>query len=191
MSQIHQHQELDAFHQIVVAKLRESFPEAVQETINYLGELTVVVDRAALVNVCTFLRDDPELSFNAMRDLSAVDMWPGHPRFEVNVHLLSMTQHPQPGQHARRVRVKVRLEEHDAKLPTLTGVWPPTAWYERETFELFGIDFEGHPDLRPLLLPDDWEGTPPMRRDVPVKVEEVAFSFNQDRVYRNKPFARE
>ena len=70
-------------------------------------------------------------------------------------------------------------------------MWPSAAWYERETHELFGIDFAGHSDLRPLLLPEDWKGTPPLRRDVPVHVEEVAFSFNQERIYRNKPFAKE
>ena len=102
-----------------------------------------------------------------------------------------MPQRPQPGQGTRRLRVKVRLEEHAAKMPTLSDVWPSCAWYERETAELFGIGFDGHPDLRPLLLPDDWKGTPPMRRDVPVHVEEVDFSFNQERIYAKKPFARE
>lgn len=184
-------QELDESGQAVVAQLEEAFPHAVQEVIHFFDELTVVVDRASVVDVCAFLRDDATLAFNYMCDLSAVDMWPEQPRFEVNVHLLALPQHPQPGQGTRRLRVKVRLEEHDAKMPTLTGVWPSTAWYERETRELFGIEFEGHPDPRPLLLPDDWDETPPLRRDVPVIVEEVAFSFNRERIYRNKPFAKE
>ncbi len=183
--------EKDQFSETVVMRLKESFPEAIQQVVYFRGELTVVVDRAAVTDVCTFLRDDPNLSFNYMADLSAVDMWTEHPRFEVNVHLLVLPERRQAGQEVRRLRVKIRLEEDDAKMPTLTGVWPAAAWYERETHELFGITFEGHPDLRPLLLPEDWDHTPPLRRDVPVHVEEVAFSFNQERVHKNKPFAKE
>lgn len=183
--------EQDKSSENVVARLKELFPEAIQQTVCFRGELTVVIDRAAVTKVCTFLRDDPDMGFNYMADLSAVDMWSEHPRFEVNVHLLVLPLRPQPGQGVRRLRVKIRLEEGDAEMPTLTGVWPSAAWYERETHELFGINFEGHPDLRPLLLPEDWDGTPPLRRDVPVHVEEVAFSFNQERVYKSKPFAKE
>jgi NADH-quinone oxidoreductase subunit C len=183
--------QLDAFSHNVVTKFEETFPEAIQEINYFRGELTIVVDRTALTSVCAFLRDDPELAFNTLSDLSAVDIWPEFPRFEVNVQLLSMSQHPKPGQGTQRLRLKVRLEEDDANMPSLTGIWPSSAWCERETHELFGIGFEGHPDLRPLLLPEDWEGTPPLRRDVPVHVEEVAFSFNRERIYRNKPFAHE
>lgn len=184
-------QDLDQYGQTVVGKIKQAYPEALQEVIRFLGELTIVVDRASVVDVCTLLRDDPELNFNLMCDLSAVDIWPQHPRFEVNLHVLALSSRPQPGQGTPRLRIKVRLEEQDSKMPTLHGVWPAAAWYEREAAELFGIHFVGHPDLRPLLLPEDWEGTPPMRRDVPVHVEEVAFSFNQERIYANKPFAKE
>jgi NADH-quinone oxidoreductase subunit C len=184
-------QEFDEFGQTIVTKTREAFPDAVQQVIHFLDELTVVLKRESVVDVCTFLRDDPQLEFNVMCDLCAVDMWPKVPRFEVNIHLLQLPRHHPPAQGTRRLRVKVRLEEHDASMPTLTGVWPSAAWYERETCELFGMSFEGHPDPRPLLLPEDWKGLPPLRRDVPVHVEEVAFSFNQERIYRQKPFAKE
>lgn len=185
------YQEADKFGQTVVTKTKRAFSEAVQEVIHFLDELTIVVKRESLVDVCMFLRDDPELGFNVMCDLCAVDMWPELPRFEVNLHLLQLPERSQPAQGAKRLRVKVRLEEHDASIPTLTAVWPSAAWYEQEMSELFGISFEGHPDPRPLLLPEDWEGPPPLRRDVPVHVEEVAFSFNQERIYREKPFAKE
>jgi NADH-quinone oxidoreductase subunit C len=175
----------------LTSKLERVFPDAVQEIISFLDETTVVVNRAAVVDVCTFLRDDPDLAFNYLSDLSAVDMWPEQPRFEVNIQLLAMTKHPQPGQGARRLRVKIQLEEQDARMPTLSGVWPSANWCEREAHDLFGIEFAGHPDLRPLLLPDDWDEPPPLRRDIPVHVEEVAFSFNQERIYRNKRFAKE
>ena len=184
-------QAMDSFSEMVVARLEQAFPQAIKEVTYFRGELTVVVDRTAARQVCAFLRDDPELAFNYMCDLSAVDMWPEHPRFVVNLHLLVLPRDPRPDQRTRRLRVKIRLEEHDARMPTLTGVWPSVAWYERETHELFGIDFEGHPDMRPLLLPDDWQGPPPLRRDVPVHVEEVAFSFNQQRIHAKKLFARE
>jgi NADH-quinone oxidoreductase subunit C len=184
-------QSQDHINNKIIERIQKAHPDALQATIRFRGELTLVIDRAALTDVCAFLRDEPDLGFNYMCDLSAVDLWPENPRFEVNVHLLAMPLNPEPGQGARRMRIKVKLEESDATLPTLTGVWPSTAWYERETHELFGIGFSGNPDLRPLLLPDDWEGVPPMRRDVPVLVEEVAFSFNQERIYREKPFAKE
>jgi NADH-quinone oxidoreductase subunit C len=183
--------ELDKFSQALVDRVKDTFPDTVQQVIYFLDELTIVVDRDQIVELCTFLRDDSDLAFNYMVDLSAVDMWPDHPRFEVNIHLLALSVNPRPGEGTRRVRIKVRLEEHDAQMPTLTGVWPSTAWYERETHDLFGIDFEGHPDMRPLLLPDEWDVTPPLRRDVPVKIEEIAFSFNKERIYRQKPFAKE
>ena len=191
---------LDEFGQAIITRLEKAFPQAIQEVIHFLDELTVVVDHASVVDVCTFLRDDPALAFNYMCDLSAVDMWPETPRFEVNIQLLALKSsgHLQPGQGARRLRVKVRLDaqRHGAKMPTLTSVWPSAAWYEREAHDLFGIEFEGHPDLRPLLLPDDVaqspkDTTPPLHRDVPVMVEEVAFSFNRERIYRNKLFAKE
>ncbi len=172
-------------------RLTAAFPEAIRETVHFRGETTIVVERAAVVEVCTFLRDQPDLAFNYLSDLSAVDMWPEQPRFHVNIQLLAMVPRPQPGQGTRRLRLQVWLEQEDARMPTLTSVWPSAAWYERETHDLFGITFEGHPDPRPLLLPDDWDGPPPLRRDVPVHVEEVAFSFNQERIYRHKPFAQE
>ena len=184
-------QATDSFSEIVMTRLEQTFPQAVKQVTYFRGELTLVVDRTVAGQVCAFLRDDPQLALNYMCDLSAVDMWPEHPRFEVNLHLLALPKNPRPAQGTRRLRVKIHLEEHDARMPTLTGVWPCAAWYERETHELFGIDFEGHPDMRPLLLPDDRQGPPPLRRDVPVHVEEVAFSFNQQRIHAKKPFAKE
>lgn len=176
-------QKLDKFSQTIITRLEETCPQALQRATHLLGELTLVVDRASLVEVCTSLRDDPALAFN-MCDLSAVDVWPQRPRFQVNVHLLSIPA-------GKRLRVKVCLEERMAYAPTLSGVWPCAAWYERETHELFGITFQRHPDPRPLLLPDDWDHAPPLRRDVSMPVEEVAFSFSQERIYRDKPFAQE
>jgi NADH-quinone oxidoreductase subunit C len=184
-------QDIDQYWQMVVSRVEAAFPEATEEVVTFKGELTLIIRADSAVDVCTLLRDDAALSFNYMCDLSAVDMYPLSPRFEVNIHLLALPSDPQPGQGTTRLRVKIRLHEESATMPSLTSVWPSIAWYEREVHELYGIGFDGHPDLRPLLLPEDWSGTPPMRRDVPVKVEEVAFSFNRERIYRNKPFVEE
>jgi NADH-quinone oxidoreductase subunit C len=181
---------LDEFDQTVAARLKEVFPQAVRGVTFLFDELTVVVERSFMVEVCQLLRDDPALGFY-MRDLSAVDLWPAAPRFQLNLHLLAIPARPQAGQGARRLRLTLQLEEHDAVAPTLSGVWPPAAWYERETRDLLGIEFEEHPDPRPLLLPDDWGGPPPLRRDAPGEVEEIAFSFSQERIQRRKRLAQE
>ncbi|RMF30323.1 MAG: NADH-quinone oxidoreductase subunit C [Chloroflexi bacterium] len=165
----------------LIARLRERFPTAIQEVITFRGETTVVVPREALVEVCTYLRD--EEGFNVLADLCAVDYLPRTPRFAVNYHLLSLD-------HRRRLRVKVFVEEEDPVVPTVTGVWPGANWHEREAFDLMRIRFEGHPDPRRILLPAEWEGHP-LRKELPVVVEEIAYSFNKARIYAEKPFARE
>jgi NADH-quinone oxidoreductase subunit C len=176
---------LDEHSQAVVARLKEVFPQAVQQATFLFDELTVVVERARLVDVCEFLRDDPALDFY-LCDLSAVDLWPATPRFALNVQLRAI-----PARTLALLRLTVQLDELDAVAPTLSGVWPSAAWYERETCDLFGIQFEAHPDPRPLLLPDDWSGPPPLRRDAPKVAEEIAFSFSQERIYRHKRLAQE
>jgi NADH-quinone oxidoreductase subunit C len=176
---------LDEYSQAVVARLKDIFPQAAQRATFLFDELTVFVDRARLVEMCQILRDDPALGFY-LCDLSAVDLWPAAPRFALNIHLLAIPARPQT-----RLRLTVQLDELDAVAPTLSGVWPSAAWYERETRDLLGIQFEGHPDPRPLLLPDDWSGSPPLRRDAPAAAEEIAFSFSQERIYRRKRLAQE
>lgn len=176
---------MDEHSQAVVARLQEIFPQAVQQATVHFDELTIVVERARLVEVCEFLRDEPALGFY-LCDLSAVDLWPAAPRFALNVQLRAIPARPQS-----QLRLTVQLDEQDAVAPTLSGVWPSAAWYERETRDLLGIQFEGHPDLRPLLLPDDWNSPPPLRRDTPAVTEEIAFSFSQERIYRRKRLAQE
>jgi len=167
----------------VIERVHARFGEAVQEVIEFRGETTLVVRREALVEICRFLRDDPACRFNFLSDLCAVDYWPERPRFAVNYHLYSLP-------HNLRLRVKVFLEEEDPVVPTVTGIWPTANWHEREVYDLFGIRFEGHPDLRRILLPEDWEGHP-LRRDHPLVVEPVQFSFNWREIDARKPYARE
>jgi NADH-quinone oxidoreductase subunit C len=146
---------------LAVQKLREREPQTIAEVIESRGETTVVLARRDLLRICEFLAQDQSLAFSFLSDITAVDRFPMEPRFEVNYHLLSM-------QRRERVRIKVRLPGSDVVLPTVSGIWPTANWHEREIFDLFGIRFEGHPDLTRILMPDDWEGHP-MRKDYPVE----------------------
>jgi NADH-quinone oxidoreductase subunit C len=121
------------------------------------GEVTLVADRAEVKEVLRRLKDDPDLRFDALSDVSATD-WPGRdPRFWVAYHLFSMG-------HRHRLRVKVGLAEEDPVIATVTDLFPTANWLEREVYDFFGIRFEGHPGLRRILMPDDWEGHP-LRKD--------------------------
>ena len=121
---------------------------------------TIRVPADHLVEVARALRDRSELEFILLADVTAVDWWPREPRYEVVYHLASMT---------RRLRMKVLVDGQVARLPTLQSVWPAAGWLEREVWDMFGIVFEGHGDLRRLLMPEDWEGYP-LRKDFPVQI---------------------
>jgi NADH-quinone oxidoreductase subunit C len=144
-----------------VRKLKEWDPQAVAEVISFRDELTLVIPREHLQRAAEFLRSDPELRFTFLSDITPVDHFPLEPRFELNYHLASLERRD-------RVRLKVRLSGIDPAVPSVTSVWPTANWHEREAFDLFGIRFEGHPDLRRILLPDDWEGYP-LRKDYPTE----------------------
>jgi NADH-quinone oxidoreductase subunit C len=134
------------------------------------NELSIYVRGHAIREVCAFLRDDSELRFNFLSDISCVDWYPSEPRFEVIYQLLSM-----PGANTgpvkgplRRLRLKVQLPGEDPSLESVVPVWPSANFPEREVFDLFGVRFEGHPYLRRILMPEDWEGNP-LRKDYPVE----------------------
>jgi NADH-quinone oxidoreductase subunit C len=119
------------------------------------------VERSAIREACAILRDSPQAQINFLSDLTCVDLYPSEPRFEVVYHLLSMKR-------KERVRLKVQLPGADPSLESITGVWPAANFFEREIFDLFGVRFQGHPYLRRLLMPEDWEGHP-LRKDYPVE----------------------
>jgi NADH-quinone oxidoreductase subunit C len=144
-----------------VLRLKEKDPLWVAEAVEFRGELTLVVPREHIREVAEFLRSDAELKFTYLSDLSGVDRFPVEPRFEVNYHLVSL-------ERRERLRLKVRVAGDDPRVQTVTSVWPTANWHERETFDLFGVRFEGHPDLRRILLPENWEGHP-LRKDYPVE----------------------
>ena len=122
------------------------------------GELTLEIAPGKIASVCGFLKYDQQ--FVRLSTVTAVDRFPSEPRFEVVYHLHAI-------EHNSRVRLKCRVRGEDPVIDSVTGVWRSADWYEREVFDLFGIRFLGHPDLRRILMPDDWEGYP-LRKDYPV-----------------------
>ena len=156
----------------VEQRLRERFPSASieRQTGDAVRDHTVVVPASSLIEVGTFLRDDPELDFAMLSWLGGVDRLPRVPRFEVVYSLLSLSQNV-------RFTLKVQVPEEQPRLPSVVGVWPTANWHEREAYDFYGIEFTGHPDLTRILLPEDWVGWP-LRKDSPLGYEEVAFTHN-------------
>ena len=146
----------------IAAALQREHPEWANQVIEALGETTIVISREHIVAACAWLKATPGLEFNFLADVCGFDQGPEEElRFEVNYHLFSTTKH-------HRVRLKVVLGEGDMRVPTVTGVWRTANWHERETYDLFGVVFDGHPDLRRILLPDDWQGHA-LRKDFPLR----------------------
>jgi NADH-quinone oxidoreductase subunit C len=145
----------------VVEQLRAWNAHAVAEVVEFRGETTIVVPRELLRETAAHCRDGKELQYNLLTDATCVDRFPMEPRFEVSYHLVSIPRRD-------RLRLKTKLAGSDPVMDTMVPVWPGAGWLEREIFDLFGIRFEGHPDLRRILLPDDWEGYP-LRRDFPTQ----------------------
>jgi NADH-quinone oxidoreductase subunit C len=123
--------------------------------------MTIYVVREAIRQACALLRDDPNCPFNYLSDITCVDWHPSEPRFEVIYQLLSI-------RNKERVRLKVKLSGEMPALDSVTSVWPGANYFEREVFDLFGVRFNGHPYLRRLLMPENWEGHP-LRKDYPVE----------------------
>jgi len=124
-------------------------------------EMTVYIEASSLREACMILRDDPGCPFNYISDVTCVDWYPSEPRFEVVYHLLSIPR-------KERVRLKVRLEGSSPGVESVTSVWPGANFFEREVFDLFGIRFAGHPYLRRIQMPENWEGHP-LRKNYPVE----------------------
>ena len=158
----------------IIDALKAAVPGAKVETVPAVDMETLLVDRESLVDVCRFLRDDAAFQFALLSDIVGVDMLPREPRFDV-VYLLAclgpafLTAGHTQAAPARRLRLRVQLPGDDAVVPTVSSVWRSAAWPEREVFDMFGIRFENHPDLRRILMTDDWEGHP-LRKDYPVQI---------------------
>ena len=156
----------DASAHPLVRKLKAQFGEAIGEALEFIRQLSVTVDGARIVEICDFLKRDEEVSFNYLSDLTCVH-YPDRRNapFEIVYNLFSILSN-------ERVRLKVRTSE---AVESVTSVWPAANWLEREVFDLFGIRFSNHPDLRRLLLPPDWEGYP-LRKDFPLEFVENAWT---------------
>ena len=146
---------------VALQKLQAWDKQVVAEVIEFRGETTVVVPANQLVRTAEYLVSEPSLRFTFLSDLTVVDRFPMEPRFELNYQLLSIEK-------SLKLRLRVKLPGADPVMQTVTGIWPTANWHERESFDLFGIRFQGHPDLRRILMPEEWEGHP-LRKDYPVE----------------------
>jgi NADH-quinone oxidoreductase subunit C len=146
-----------------VAVLRERYSDAIADASERLGETTIIVRPDAIVEVCQALCHDAALQYNVLSTITAVDWLERDPRFDVVYHLLSLAT-------GAVVRLKIQVgddEQPQPEAPSVTSVWAAANWYEREVYDLFGIRFAGHPDLRRIEMPDDWVGHP-LRKDYPL-----------------------
>jgi len=159
----------DAGNHPLVKKLKEKFGEAVLEASEFLGQLSIVVDAAQIVEVCESLRDDAETPFNYLSDLTCVH-YPDNKAapFEVVYQLYSISKNE---------RVRLKIDANEKGVDSVTSVWPSADWLEREVYDLFGVVFLNHPDLRRILLPPDWEGHP-LRKDYPLEFVENRWTEN-------------
>ena len=152
---------VNASASVVIDRLRASKPESVSQVIEYRGETTLVIPHKLLLATARQCKEDPELNFNQLSDATCVDRFPNEPRFELNYQLLSIPR-------LARIRLRTSVSGQQPVVDSLEPVWPGANWMEREIFDLFGIRFDGHTDLRRILLPDEFEGAP-LRRDFPTE----------------------
>jgi NADH-quinone oxidoreductase subunit C len=158
----------------VLDAARAAFGDTILDVREHVGEITLTVKRESIVEVCRLLRDTPGLEYQQLMDISGVD-YPERPeRFEVSYHLLSLTKN-------RRIRVKVMTDEH-TPVPSIVSLWPVVGWFERESFDMYGILFDGNPDLRRILTDYGFEGYP-QRKDFPLTGHvEMRYSEAEKRV---------
>jgi NADH-quinone oxidoreductase subunit C len=145
----------------VVDRLRAWNPDAISQIVEFRGETTIVIPHKLLRAAAKHCKEDPQLNFNQLSDATCVDRFPVEPRFELNYQLLSIPRQA-------RIRLRTSVSSQHPVVDSLEPVWSGANWMEREIFDLFGIRFEGHSDLRRILLPEGFEGAP-LRRDYPVE----------------------
>lgn len=163
--------------------LKSKFGDAILETHSQFGDDTAVVSPAAWREVALFLRDDPRCAMSMFTDLCGVDYPDRDPRFEVVCHLRSL-------QHAHRIRIKARVGNEDgtgAELDSLVPVWKGANWFERETFDMIGVTFTGHPDLRRILMYPEFQGHP-LRKDYPAQKAQPLVPYREGNYEKLPPF---
>ena len=145
----------------VIEALRAWNPQAVAQVVEYRGETTIVVPKELLRATAQHCKENPALNFNLLSDATCVDRFPVEPRFELNYHLLSIPRR-------ERIRLRTSVSAQHPIVDSLEPVWIGANWLEREIFDMFGVQFEGHTDLRRILLPEGFQGFP-LRRDFPTE----------------------
>jgi NADH-quinone oxidoreductase subunit C len=152
------------------------------EAVESLGEHTIFIEAKNIPAASQLLRD--EYDFNLFASLTTTDYWPeGDPRFHLSYQFHNIEE-------KISLRLRILLSDTDPNIPTIESIFPNANWYERELYDMFGINFEGHSDMRRILMPYDWEGHP-LRKDYPLGYEEPQFTFNFDEVASRKQFAKE
>jgi NADH-quinone oxidoreductase subunit C len=147
----------------LIALLQETVPGAMFESVPSIDlQTTIYAPCDGMPDIARALRDHPRLRFTLLAELTAVDFFPREPRFELVYIMVAI-------EHRTRLRLKVQLHGAAASIRTVSDIWPAANWLEREVWDLFGIEFAGHPDMRRLLMPEDWEGHP-LRKDHPVQI---------------------
>lgn len=144
----------------LLEKLNTQFKDSIESVNEFRNELTLVIKKDDIVKICQFLRDDDELCFDSLRDICGTDQFKPGDRFEVVYNLFSL-------KNKFRLRLKVKVDENDLHIPTVTNVWPTANFEEREVYDMFGIIFDGHPDLRRIYMPEEFEYHP-LRKDFPL-----------------------
>lgn len=145
----------------ILHKLQEKFPQSIIASKSYRNEVTVTVNKGDILSICQFLKNDQTLQYNYLSDLCGVDNVGQQPRFEVVYHLYSLINN-------RRLRVKAPVDEDDCSIDSVSKIWATANWHEREAYDMYGIIFKSHPNLRRILNPDEFEGHP-LRKDFPLK----------------------
>jgi NADH-quinone oxidoreductase subunit C len=146
----------------IAERIKEKYPDEVLDIKDFRGQVSVTIMKKRILETCRYLHDDPDLSFDYLVDLCGADyLGRKDNRFEVVYHLYSV-------KHRHFLRLKAEVSEKDCTIHSVMPVWVGANWHERETFDMYGVIFQGHPDLRRILMPEDWEGFP-LRKDYPLR----------------------
>ena len=146
--------------ELLINKLKEKFQDFIEEIIDYSNELTFVISKKKILDVCYFLKNNEDLKFDYLVDICGVDRFKKENRFEVVYNIWSEKL-------KYRIRLRVKVDEKDLQLDSVTTIWKSADWYERETYDMFGIVFLNHPDLRRIYMPEEFEYFP-LRKDFPL-----------------------
>lgn len=157
----------------VLKKVTKKFKDQILDSHDRLGDETIIIEPASLREICEFLREDDKMDFDFLTDITGVDYLKRKPRFEVVYHLYSMTK-------KHRLRIRVVVEEGNETVPSIVDIWRAANWAEREVFDMYGITFEGHPNLRRILMYDEFEGYP-LRKDYPVQRSQPRMDIKKER----------